>query len=507
MTFPSLSQISVGEPDANSEFFAALRAKRRPVFLAGFYSPPHFPFAQFQTGEKYLIYGQKGTGKTSILRHIKDVSEADESEFLIFKRSFLEEVDLTDMSNIPLALDESEIKKFKHFQHTIKRLLILILIRKSFSIKPYDSDQDESDDEATKSIISKIYNSSIGDAIKFGLDSVGNIFQSLGLNVEKLTAGAALLEGGRLVKRSNDSLLSYFVKRMKRFSDKRIELYVDEIHFAYRSEESLQQDAILVRDTILAIQSLNDRFAEESIGITIFAAVRSEYLEHPIIATADINHAIESVGHELTYENFAQDKNHPLFVIISDRFRLSIGNDFTNNDLFKYYLANISPIDFLGRTWSKPRDIVRFFKCAQKLYPERVTLATKEINAVWRNYSQEAWKELKSSASPFMNPPALVDFENVLGDLAPSQFDGSDRLDIDKFSKILQPVFDKAKGSQQNFYSFEHFLRLLYILGIFSTKRKDANENDIYHSYHRGNRNFHANGLVLIHPTVLKALG
>jgi len=507
MTFPVLSKISVGEPDANSEFFAALRAKRRPIFLEGFYSPPHFPFGQFQTGEKYLIYGQKGTGKTSILRHIKDVSTADEAEFLIFKKSFLEEVDMTDMSNIPLALDESEIKKFKHFHHTIKRLLILILIRKSFSIKPYDSTVDDSDDDSTKSLISKVYNSSIGDAIKFGLDSVGNIFQSIGLNVEKLTAGAALLEGGRLVKRSNDSLLSYLIKRMKRFEDKCIELYLDEIHFAYRSEESLQQDAILVRDTILAIQSLNDRFAEESLKITIFAAVRSEYLEHPIIATADINHAIESVGHELTYENFAQDKNHPLFVIMSDRFRLSIGDHFNNNDLFKYYLANITPVDFLGRTWAKPRDIVRFFKCAQKLYPDRVTLATKEINAVWRNYSQEAWKELKSSASPFMNPPALVDFENILGDLAPSQFDGSEKLDLEKFSRILKPVFEKAKGSQKNFYSFEHFLRLLYILGIFSTKRSDANENEIYHSYHRGNRNFHANGLVLIHPTVLKALG
>jgi hypothetical protein len=68
-------------------------------------------------------------------------------------------------------------------------------------------------------------------------------------------------------------------------------------------------------------------------------------------------------------------------------------------------------------------------------------------------------------------------------------------------------VYDKAKRQQANFYDFEHFLHLLYILGIFLTRRRDAHDQDIFHSYHRGNRNYHASGEVKIHPTVLKAFG
>jgi hypothetical protein len=71
----------------------------------------------------------------------------------------------------------------------------------------------------------------------------------------------------------------------------------------------------------------------------------------------------------------------------------------------------------------------------------------------------------------------------------------------------MAPIYELAKSDHANFYAFDHFMRLLYILGVFSTRREGANEQDIFQSYHRGNRNFHANGDVLIHPIILKAFG
>ena len=72
---------------------------------------------------------------------------------------------------------------------------------------------------------------------------------------------------------------------------------------------------------------------------------------------------------------------------------------------------------------------------------------------------------------------------------------------------MFKPVYEIAKQDQTNFYDFDHFMRLLYILGIFLTKKRGAHEEDIFYGYHRGNRNFHADGEVMIHPTVLKAFG
>lgn len=189
------------------------------------------------------------------------------------------------------------------------------------------------------------------------------------------------------------------------------------------------------------------------------------------------------------------------------RFRDAIGERFNKDRFFTVYLSGIEPDQFLKRTWSKPRDIIRFFSCAKKLYPARSSLSPAEQNTVWRNYSQEAWKEIKSAASPFFPPAAISRFEETLRGETPSIFDGTNRLDVKSFSAILRPVYEIAKGDLNNFYDFDHFLRLQYILGIFATRRRDANDHDIFHSYHRGNRNFHSDGLALIHPTVLKAFG
>lgn len=501
------AQIRIGEPDANAEFFAAVRTDSSPIFLDCFFPVPNFPLPQFLSGEKYMIVGQKGTGKTSILRYLQaqaDIKDA-QSEFLIFKKALLEEVDLQQFARLPLMLDEPTLAKFKHYHHTVKRLLVLIMLSKVMG--PLGEEElDQVGDGETKSLLKKLTTSSVADVIRLGLDSVGSIFQSVGLDIEKLTQGKALLDGAKLVKRSNDDLLNFFIRRIKH-TRRRVRLFIDEIHFAYRSEESLQQDAMLVRDTILAVQSLNERFAEEGVGALIYLAVRAEYMEHPIIATADINHAVESVGHELTWASFPQNRSHPLFGLMHLRFKNAIGDNFRIEQFFKIYLPNIDPQLFLSRTWSKPRDLVRYFKCAKDLYPNRASLSEAESNAVWRVYSQLSWREILSSASPFLQPSALSRFEQVMAALAPAIFDGSAKYNVTTFGDQLKAVHDIAKRDQANFYDFNHFMRLLYILGIFQTKRRDALDQDIFHGYHRGNRNFHADGEVLIHPAVLKAFG
>ncbi len=504
--YPKLSRIKIGEPDANSEYFSAAKTKTSPIFLDCFFSLPQFPVEEFLTGEKYIIYGQKGTGKTSTLRYIDSVLKKDgaETDFVIFKKSFLEEIDLADFGKLPIMVDEESIKKFKHFHHTMKRLIVLMVASKIGSSSCVDID--ELDGEESKNLLQKISESAFGDVIRLGMDSIASVFQGLSIDVGKATNELVLLEGTKIIKRSNDDILRFAIRRLKK-NPKKIRIFLDEIHFAYRSEESLQQDAILVRDTILAIQSLNERFAEESVDVTIYIAIRAEYLEHPIISTADINHAVESVGHELTWSSYPVGKSHPLFELVFFRFKKVIGSSFSKDDFFNIYLANIEASDFLSRTWSKPRDLIRFFKCARKLYPERVMLSKSEVNAVWRNYAQESWKEIKSSASPFLNPEALAKFEEIFSQIVPAVYDGTQKYNIDTFGELFLPVYEIASVNQKNFYGFAHFIRLLYILGIFNTRRHDANEQDIFHSYHRGNRNYHSNGDVLIHPTVLKAFG
>ncbi|CDX63293.1 hypothetical protein MPL3365_90003 [Mesorhizobium plurifarium] len=170
-------------------------------------------------------------------------------------------------------------------------------------------------------------------------------------------------------------------------------------------------------------------------------------------------------------------------------------------------MNGIDPEEFLARTWVKPRDFVRFFKCARELYSRKSKLNRGEMNAIWRIYAQMSWNELKSSASPFMNSASIAALENEFRKIVPNIIDKHVTYNYESFIEVLRPIYEIAKGNNTNFYSLEHFLELIYILGIFGTMRDDASGQPIVQTYHRGNRSFHRDGRVLIHPAVLKAFG
>lgn len=97
--------------------------------------------------------------------------------------------------------------------------------------------------------------------------------------------------------------------------------------------------------------------------------------------------------------------------------------------------------------------------------------------------------------------------EQLFRRIVPNIIDKHEVYNYVTFKRELEPIYTLAKGDNVNFYSLEHFLELIYILGIFGTLRDDANGQAIVQTYHRGNRSFHRDGRVLIHPTVLKAFG
>lgn len=500
--FPTFSHIEIGEPDANVEWYNAKRQGKQPIFLDTFLAVPSFPISDFLNGYKFLIIGQKGTGKTAAIRYLESKLSKDfQTQFIVFKKTFNEESDLHQFSTIPLMVDEDKVSQFRHYLHAVKRIIIFLLLKKTLEI-----DREINDEERENEWITKIRDSNAGDIISLGFDSLKSLMKSVGISVSSLSERKILVDFGKAIKSNNDDLLSLLVKRTKRLN-KKICIFLDEIHFAYRSEESLQQDAMLVRDTILALNNLNDRFAEEELDIRVYAAVRSEYLEHPIISSADINHTVESVGYHLSWSTYPHNKNHPLFQLVFERFKRSIGSEFAFDDFLRVYMSAMQPNDFLARTWVKPRDFIRFFKCIKEMYGGNVILEKSQWNAVWRSYSQLSWNEIKSSASPFMNAASIAALENKFRIIVPKIIDKLITYNFEEFSDEFHEIYNIAKGNNSNFYSFDHFMDLVYILGIFGTIRENAHGNDIIQSYHRGNRSFHRDGKVLVHPAVLKAFG
>ncbi len=157
---------------------------------------------------------------------------------MIFKKAFIEEIDLQSFSKIPLFVDEEEIKRFKHYHHALKRVFIYILI--SLSLQQDKTSEIETLDIDNQNLISKLKSSKIGDVIKFAFDSLSSLAQVTSIDIDKITDSKVLLDASKAIKRNNDDLLEFLCRRLAK-QTKPIRLIIDEIHFAYRSEESLQE--------------------------------------------------------------------------------------------------------------------------------------------------------------------------------------------------------------------------------------------------------------------------
>lgn len=501
-----LGEIDFGAPDANAEYMIASKQNAKPLFVEAYVAPPLSDIDGFRKGTRFLLLGLKGTGKTAVLRDLQQQAERQGQtvEFLIFRNEILEEKDLINF-HWPLLIDDEKIKQSKHYLHCLKRILLSILIKMALA----NSNPDISsfpDDETSffKKLYDRIRTSAPGRLVQIAFDTVFESLKAIEVDANRLSGGRVTLDIGRILKRQNDVLLENTC-RLIRASGKPISLFVDEIHFAYRDEETLRQDAMLVRDTVQAVINLNERFIQEAINCTIYAGLRSEFVDHPLIAMAEINNSLLSFGETLSWATFPADHNHPMFEIAARRVENSIGSPFSKSKIIDSYFGAIDPQLFVESTWSKPRDIIRFFNAAKRMYPHRVSLTKPEFSAVLRQYAAESWLEIKTAATAFLPPAGIIRLEEVLRYIAPKSFEAGFRMTFQEFSDALEPVYKEIGTQTASAYSKSHLLQLLFILGLFFTRRRDVTGQSIVYAYHRGNRHPAEDGVVVLHRAVARA--
>lgn len=500
-----LREIRFGEPDANVEYINSLRSKTSPLYLQAWSRPEVQNYDDFSSGQKFIITGHKGTGKTAILRHMDYTARQNgyETEFIVFKNEILCEAELLQIDNPTVTgsmIDEDNLKTTKFYYHAIKRVMVSLLVSKLRAV-----DTPVVNDDNKQDLITRLIGVGGKEALRIAFDSILNVVQSANVDLEKATKGILKVDPSHLVKKANDDFLNQAV-RIAREQGAKIRIFFDEMHFAFRDRDTLRSDAALVRDTILAAQSINERFAQEDIDVVIYLALRREFLDQPEIAQADIVHSVESYGAVVSWEHYQLTKSHPIFDFITLRFKAAIGPQFSRTDLLDTYLRDINPVDLLNYTWTKPRDIVRFFKAAQAVDGNTVVISPQKYRTILRSYSEQSWRECKSALAAFIPIEAMPLLERGIKRLVPTQLDGSVRLTLAQFRKAVHPAFKVAQDSGVK-YDIDDFTDVLYLMGVFFFKYLDASGQEIFQQYHRGNRNPDERGEVCIHPAIAKALG
>lgn len=495
MTIPAFKAVDFGEIDANAEHFLAIKRKSRPIFEKAFVKPPIQNLDKFLNQEKFLIYSQKGTGKSAILRHL-ELSAANNgfmTDYIIFKENVAEESDLLE-SSILGRVPEEDIINIRHYLHVVKRILLLKFLHLLIS---------KTGEDVTKQIQNSVpflgkikewfENTSLSDVSSYAIRSAYDL--ALAMDTQELDF-AKKINFSKLLKNQNDTLLKSIISQAKK-SDFKAIIFLDEIHFSFKDEDSYKQDAMLVRDCITAALNLNQSFLKNDLNCCIQLAVRSEFLEHPVIAQAEIQNQINSYGEPMDWSSEKYDRNTALWGFILERVRLTDPSvDF--NSFFQNYVGQDRIPLLLEHTWSKPRDLVRFFNVAKRHCPNSSSLNQKDFDSVVREYSIESWREIRTALSSFLNAEALTRLEVFLGDNSHRNFENRAFTRNELKSKIKE-INELSKTKNND----DFILGLLYILGIFQMRRT-SNSATIYNAYHRANLQPKWDWDVFLHPAVAR---
>ena len=112
-----IREIDIGEPDANAEYYIAQKTEKKPLYLRAFYEWEGGVTREISEGSKFILFGQKGTGKTAILRHLESTtSDSAPTSFIVFRKEIIEEANLANIATTfaaSLVVDEEKIKDSK----------------------------------------------------------------------------------------------------------------------------------------------------------------------------------------------------------------------------------------------------------------------------------------------------------------------------------------------------------------------------------------------------------
>lgn len=495
MPVPAFEQIDFGEIDANAEHLMAILRQDKPIFQKAFVPPPMQNLDRFKKYEKFLIYGQKGTGKSALLRHLEAtaIHSGFRTDYIIFKDNITEEADLFDGSVLS-SVSEQDILKTRHYLHIMKRMLLLKFLYLLVEQKGEKISSNIGNSIPFLGTIGEWFkNSTLSDVSAYAIRTAFDLAASL---KKGEIEGLKSVEFAKLLKSQNDTLAKAILEQAKKEEFKCI-VFVDEIHFSFKDNEAYRQDAMLVRDCIAAALNINENFIRNGVSCYVQLAVRSEFLEHPVIAQAEIQNQVNSFGEPVDWSSAKYDKNSRLWGFILERIKLQDGS-VGFPEFFDNYVGRNRVPELLEYTWSKPRDLVRFFNVAKRRFPKSANLNKKDFDAVTKEYSIEAWREMRTALSSFLNEGALLHLEEFLGANSYRNYEYKPFTRSDLLSLITN-----IKNTYDGVVDVGLALNLLYILGVIQMRNKSG-DHYLFNAYHRANLQPKWDWEIYLHPAVAK---
>lgn len=392
-----LKDINFGDIDAKNEILKQTRAKEK-LFFESFFIRPSLPIDDFLSGQKSFILGLKGTGKTALLRYLKDLSEqVDDLTHLILFKSQVTEEDrqaLSDNSGYEIVGYGDTQTFIQDFKESWK-WIIYQRIAKVLKESEFDTPDIAKFLELTGihegraptlgSLLTKIK----GGKLKLGIKGYG-VAVELGIDSDRIDSEERTVSISEL-NRVCSSLLNDIDL------SKKLYVFFDELELFHQTQEQFDRDRRIVRDLIYAISQINADSAENGRNIYLVATLRSEVLHSVLQLGHEISRDVDDYGLKLDWSDGKETKDHQLLKMIAKKIALSsqTPEDKVWETFFPDNINNQPYYQFiLNSSYYRPRDIVRLLRVAREFDQNAETFTTEHFDQTATKFSEQTWIEI-----------------------------------------------------------------------------------------------------------------
>lgn len=508
-----LKEIYFGSIDAKEEFS---NNSKKSSFEKSFLVPDNVNLKDFETREKYFLYGMKGTGKTALLRYMSLQFSRNpyvKTSFVLFKSNFTEDDRKLFNSEAVNIINRDEFNKNSE-SDDFENIWIWFFLKYIVDYCEKNSFSLFTKDDNWKKLVSCV--SCIGvnatKRISDFLPRIENGEVSIDAKIAKITFG---FEPANQKMRFLDIIrkAEELLEALKPDTTQKLYLFIDELELEYSNQKNYSRDAKIIRDLIVVTKKLNSRFSELGIPIYCITSVRSEVLTAVESVGKEINKCIEDYGTMISWHQFSGNlKEHPLIQIIIKRLLAAENlpeNDKTTSDIFNRYfpdakIMNGIPVEkyILHNTWYRPRDIVRFLNLAKDAYPCETCFSQKVFESIRKKYSTSSWTDCMEEMKAHYDSESLKAIVSIFSGWRSSfsKADFDDRLnDLSQSDRRLSDIIDKKQVSL--------LLERLYHVGVIGNKyyeRKwDGRSVTRIRYVFRGDENILLNQDIILHKALI----
>lgn len=507
-TVVPIKDVYFGKLDAYSECLEY----GRDIYQSLFYACPSFHVERFLDGNAYYIHGDKGTGKTALLKHIEITASNNDGliEYIRFKKDVDEEQrNALKRAGIPNNPFEEVIEKdipmdmgiycVYAWQVYIIKCIVSRVDKEKTSIFEDTSEWKrlkkliysayKSDDLPIKRILPKIKRGNIkldiGDALEIGADFEWENSQEKTVSFTTFAKKA----------------IDLFSRLKRKASTTRCYILFDELELIYLSKKSYQRDVALIRDLVQAIYYINEICKLNNYKISVIACLRNEVYRSVASVGYELNKLVQDYGVEISWQQSGGSiRENPLIKMIVKRLINSQPTgygEFNEENIWSLYFEEYVNINYqnqtsmnyiIDQTWNKPRDVIRLLNLIKKKYESVTKIDISCFEGVRKIYSSESWEEFSNELAAKYSQLEIAGIKNVLVGIDPyfSEDDFSKRVD----EKAAH--FESVKQLKDRHSSVE-IMADLYRVGIVGTNGKWKR------FYFKGDQDFDSSADCVIH--------